>query len=692
MDDIDVYRCREGRLNYMGLISLTLISVAMSCILLNETIGNLIIDHILPAAYSAIIILGKKLFDVSIFACIIPFCLVIGIMNYVAFVYRPVSTRYFQRKNAIRERQLDNGVYKNSHNAIFRTAIKSHGYLWTFSQYCRRFVIAIDHAVEYGIVNISDHQLRNYVAKKVAIDEKWCSMNMTSYSQGVIMMQGEREHFGERMVEARPNASTRTGMFSFKNFLYVPPELISRMMTSSGAQKGHCQDLRDTSTITNLISNSLPMLCGLFFSVSAPNAISTVNEPILVKLGFNSHVRKLNALIIFSTQDALERMRSQLAILSSMENGELLQVSIRDLCDEFGCIFETFYPDGVLMSITERIEACELFDEWLEVQSLPMRDVTDGTYTYQVPNISFTLFADWFAGDLMSVIHNTVGDRLIAHTMRFAHVVNMRVTSMKSPDQEDQISLSQSIYCGDTNMKSLNTVTLESLLVPRSSFNKQYTPVGETPINLHHNSCLKSDSAASSPSNDFADNTGLSMKNIFFEKLYPENDTAYFTRRDAIEDRTVALQNCYTEKNIDILPTESDLLLLEQFRLKQLAFGGLHQHYLKKDSDFLSTNDDVLLLAEYRLRHVVADKVVSSRDSESYQAVPPSRSRVDLTPPADGQSATLTNFLSKRYVSLCGQQTRGKSTKRVDAGQITMDNYLKQRYSSLSANYRDVGP
>ena len=68
-----MYRCREGRLNYMGLISLTLISVAMSCILLNETMGNLMIDHILPAAYSAIIILGKKLFDVSIFACVVPF-------------------------------------------------------------------------------------------------------------------------------------------------------------------------------------------------------------------------------------------------------------------------------------------------------------------------------------------------------------------------------------------------------------------------------------------------------------------------------------------------------------------------------------------------------------------------------------------------------------------------------------------
>ena len=60
MDDIDVFKCREGRLDYLGLLSFMAIAVPMTVILLNEFIGDAILDAVIPGIYAGILVMGLR--------------------------------------------------------------------------------------------------------------------------------------------------------------------------------------------------------------------------------------------------------------------------------------------------------------------------------------------------------------------------------------------------------------------------------------------------------------------------------------------------------------------------------------------------------------------------------------------------------------------------------------------------------
>ena len=54
----------------------------MSCVLLNAPLGDAIVDHILPSVYSGLMMLGAKLYDVSISALLLPLLLTFTVVNY----------------------------------------------------------------------------------------------------------------------------------------------------------------------------------------------------------------------------------------------------------------------------------------------------------------------------------------------------------------------------------------------------------------------------------------------------------------------------------------------------------------------------------------------------------------------------------------------------------------------------------
>lgn len=601
MDDIDVHRCRDGRLEYIGIVSFILIAITISCVLLNASAGDAVINFIILSGYSGMMIVGSQLYSVSALALLLPLLLMFVLFNYISFVYRPASESYSQRSMRMRNIQSDDGTFNRSRSRKFP------------GRGCGLMVLVnINNAIEYALVTFTGQRVRFQMARNAAITQRWCKMNMASSSQGMILSPGEKEYCPTRTDSIRRvTRSTRGQMFNFKNSSYVPPMQISQMLPSAKNPGEYFRDQPD-------------------FLV---NAIRGQDGCILIKSGPNSHAtRELHPLILFSTQEVLKRMRSQIAEISCAEKDEFLQVGVRDLCNRFEDIFETFYPDGIVMSETEKKEAYELFDLWMGEQDCQFQEITDGTLTNFIPTLSFALFEAWFSHCLMALIHSTVRDRLIAHTTRFAHVVNMRVTSRKSADERDEI---QPFYSGDLGMKSLNTVTLESLLVQQQSAGASILKLSPpSNYSLNDKSAVSIITERSLCIEDERDSNRSSQGLC---NHYPEDrlDALYPDVPEKCEDPRITLQQHYPAKDATVFTSKDDYNLLQRFRSTSA-----------RDVTVFPTD-----LSPRRLKLPLDMAAVGVR-----VPLDPKRSVKFMTPLAAGQDITLQDFLSQRYVTLCGQK------------------------------------
>ena len=644
-----MYRCREGRLSYLGVVSFVLIALTMSCVLLNAPLGDAIVDHILPFVYSGLMMLGAKLYDVSITALLLPLLLTFTVVNYIAFVYHPVSRSYSRRVMAMRKLQLDDSTFNRS------LSRKMSGSRNQPNDHMRRFpiLIRLKHTFQYVVATFSDRRIRSYKAKKNRITRTWCSMNMASSSLGVILKPGEKEYCVKKESNNWMTASTRSQMFSFKNSSYRPPHQIALMMPSVRNLKRNFTNEQHGDP-KSLLSGSLKDERILIKSELPPNASKT-----------------LYALIVFDTQDALKRMRCQLTDESFADDDAYLHVSVHDLCEQFVNIFDFFYPDGIIMSSVERIEAYELFNEWVGEQSFYSKEIDDGTCTYFIITISFALFEKWFSESLMELIHNTMRDRLVAHTTRNAPTVNMRDVSMKSTKQQEdgRLRSSKSFYGGgDMSMKSLNIVTLESLFIPRCSYEENRSSGNTSPtLSFHRNysrneipfvsefvkSSLgkerekeKGQSSISSP-RDYTDQRNR------VDIIFPDSD----------EDVSTLLYELYPVRDAIVVTTEEDLRLLQQLR--------------SQSSSRDTPSPRIETRTPARTTILPSGRVVDARTP-----LDPNRSSNYMSPIVAGQYATLNDFLSRRYLNLCGSILDSHSTDVEEKKDEEGHNYLFQSHWS----------
>ena len=647
MDDSDVYRCREGRLSYLGVVSFVLIALTMSCVLLNESLGDAIVDHILPSVYSAIMMLGSKLYDVSITALLVPLLLTVSVVYYIAFIYHPVSRSYSQRIKAMRKLQLDDSTFNRSQSrkmAGSRTRSNDHIIRYPI-------LVQLKHTFQYLVATFSDHRIRSYKARKNRITRAWCSMNMASSSLGVILKPGEKEYSTKKESSNGISASTRRQMFSFKSTFYRPPHRIVLMMPSAKNLQGNVQGLHEQDVDHKSLQGR-----------------SLKDERILIKPEVTSSVsRILHTLIVFDTQDALKRMRCQLADKSCSVNDAYLHVSVHDLSEQFVTIFDSFYPDGIMMSSVERMEAYELFNEWIGEQSYYSKEVDDGTCTYFIITISFALFEKWFSDSLMELINNTMRDRLVAHTTLHAPTINIRGVSTKSSKQQmgSKLTSSKSLYGGsDMNMKSLNIVTLESLFSPHCSY-RDIQSSGDTSRTLSfgpnyslNGIPLASESQQSSPGMKM-DQSSLSSPRDYVDP----RDRANIIYPDSDEDISTLLHELYPVRDATIFTTRDDYRLLQQFR---------------SESSFRDITPPIIeIQTPTRTTILPSGRVVGARTP-----LDPNRSTNFMSPLVAGQYSTLNDFLSQRYLNLCGSKLDTHSTDHEEKNEEEVQNFLFQRHWS----------
>ena len=458
----------------------------MSCILINAAAGGAVIDAIIPAAYSAVLLVGVTLYNVSLLALLLPFCITIGIICYIVFIHNPVLAAYSHRSPAPNQMDLDATIFTTTARRHLNKSVKiargPNSSLRNIYRYVLRLLNRIIHAAEYFVTRFSYQGMRSGVARQADCEREWCHLNMPSISQGTISAIVGKVAVSKRSSKSVIVASRKKrDMFTLKSSRYNPPPQIMKMMIAG-----------PTGRNTN---------CSLVDAISDLTGTETLCQPneciVHVSKKITESSKKLKSLILFDARDALVRVRSQL-FTGSSEPWDIIDhfdVSEFDLSSTFQNIFDSFYPDGIVMSQVEKTEAGELYNEWKSMQNFHFKLEIVGKRLKKRRMISFHLFEGWFMEDLMGAIHNIVSERLMAHTFKFRPVIRANNIYETSPHPFDMNHALNTQDEGRLNMKALEMVTAHSLSVSRRASFSRSSYVNNSFILISSNMNARSDTS-----------------------------------------------------------------------------------------------------------------------------------------------------------------------------------------------------
>jgi hypothetical protein len=214
-------------------------------------------------------------------------------------------------------------------------------------------------------------------------------MNMPPYAQGYHHYHNDKENL---KIDKNHSGGFR------------PPEEIANMLPSAILKEYYMNEKNKNKSIT---------LAGILNDVQG--SISEPKRP--HKVNNKSDINATS--IVFEFHEACSVIRSKLPALNASP-----LISTKDLLRGFENIWEVLYPDGVVVTETERQEYLELFNFWMfgdgdeDGQALLHMDVFDNSVLTTVEVVSFDVFEDWFMNDFSETIRIRKSDRVIDHVLR----------------------------------------------------------------------------------------------------------------------------------------------------------------------------------------------------------------------------------------------------------------------------------
>lgn len=433
IDDIDVYKCREGRLDYRGLVSFAAIAVPMTVILMNEFVGDAILDAVIPGIYAAILVAGADLFEISVLALVLPFCVVVGVLCYLIFVYRPARNACNRRREKLKRVMGHEPIRKSKQfqqSSTSKYMQRSTFRVRTPSGYFRRVLVIIKHALQDGIAWLSCGEFRLRDPRKHQVQRDWCNLNMPARSQGIILE-------APLATMTRQPSLSRMLADASNQPMFLPPIKISDMMTTATQWKALYVKHQKGLTGTNVA-----------------DCLDEANQLVVTRpIPANDSIRKIKPLISFDPNDILTRISTQLTLSNPNQRDNLDSVKIVLLFKEFEKMLEVFYPDGIALTTLEKIEACELFNNWKEEHYLS-RGLKGGDDA----EVSFQSFESWFHEDLLRTFQRNMQERLIGHTLNCVPNVRKRL----------QKGVSSSTITTTAAAAADKLVTVEDVIPPTS--------------------------------------------------------------------------------------------------------------------------------------------------------------------------------------------------------------------------------
>ena len=405
INDLDVSRCREGRLDYLGSASFILIAGLMSCLMVNESMGDAFIDAAMPSFFSSIYILANALYKISLPAILCPSIAVVGIFLYYTLVYRRAKKSHQKRKILRQTRKRNSDIGRE--DKLFRqNTRRPREAAYGVVEFVQRLLVSLNDGIVTVIVHISDKRLKKRVTVESAYSHRWCAMNKPALHQGTMLSNRVRNNTSVIRLEGEYNgedsANNGHDLVRRRKIVPNPPEIIRMVKASQMWWTVHDGQL-------NTIAGSLSI------TVQPADHLFRSDYPVA-----RESRRELRATIFFDTGEALLRVWSNLLIAAVHEKGmghdwkvELFEVPASVLLKELRNIFDAFYPDGIPMSEVEKREACELFSKWIQGQESSQS--SDGVCSHS-QMIPFKAFHGWFY-DLSEMIHQSTYDRLLSHIL-----------------------------------------------------------------------------------------------------------------------------------------------------------------------------------------------------------------------------------------------------------------------------------
>jgi hypothetical protein len=469
-------RCRDGRLQYPGYLSFFMIAVPMTIILLHAAVGEAIIDAVIPAVYSGILTLGAFLYSKSLAALLITFCVAIAALNYWGFVYRPASIAHTRRKNKLRRLQYEghstSKVNRQRRSETVRAMKSSAAYKSksrTQTSYFRRLFNNLKRSIQHGVTLMSYRRIRS--AKQAAIETKWCGMNRPSLSVSVSpgSVRGSDDAISTTSRLNSPSSRYRMspdGVTSFRRFSTVssirsvPGDIINMLAAVSSPTRNGTERKRKESIYTSPSSTNY----------DAPPDSSS--EHVVTRISTMGNRKAITPYLLLTFREAINFLRSRLSLTYESPT---FDVPEKSLSIEFKQMLETFYPDGVALSSTERAEAFDQFNDWKETieDNFILRVDDKSARTIEIRMIDFGLFEEWFFLDFASMLQNSLQDRLMVCSLRNAASTKKRQlrveSSLLSPESQGRSSRSISFLIPQPLVTTRNrvlSVTPDHLFIP----------------------------------------------------------------------------------------------------------------------------------------------------------------------------------------------------------------------------------
>ena len=208
------------------------VAMPMACILLNQSLGEVIIDVMLPTVFSSTLILGATLYAISLLALVVPFCFVFGMVVYIMFVYQPAKNALKRRKEKMKKIQLE-GMSLWKLNQMRRASVvklrarssnSPKAAIQRLGEYLYRVLIIIKQKMIMAILFLSNQRSADYKAAQWSNIKKWGEMNMPAGHQGSIPLKK-----GTVLYRA-PSESTGWMKSDRRTPTYLPPLEIANMM------------------------------------------------------------------------------------------------------------------------------------------------------------------------------------------------------------------------------------------------------------------------------------------------------------------------------------------------------------------------------------------------------------------------------------------------------------------------------
>jgi hypothetical protein len=151
---------------------------------------------------------------------------------------------------------------------------------------------------------------------------------------------------------------------------------------------------------------------------------SGTSEHVVMTASKLSHLRAVAPSYIFTSREAISFLRSRLSESYGHGIAGHMDVAETSLIAEFRLMLDIFYPDGVALSLAEKTEACDQFNDWKDSINDHFTLRFDDATALEVRMIRFSIFEEWFKREFFSILRNNLPDRLLDSSLR--HVPDMK--------------------------------------------------------------------------------------------------------------------------------------------------------------------------------------------------------------------------------------------------------------------------